>query len=207
MDDVSDRELLDACVAGDRRAWTTFVHRFTRYVYYLIRLTARRHGAALDDEELADLHNDLFMALLEDDRRRLRAYTGRNGCSVRSWIRVITIRRTLDHLRRRRVHLSLDGGDKDEAPHGPVPVDAGPDPLEYLLARAQDDRRDRLTALAARLNPSDRLLLELVYIRGLPTEHVAATLNTSRGAIYTRKTRLLHRLRSLAAEAGLLEDP
>lgn len=207
MGEDEDRELLDACIAGDRDAWEAFVRRFTRYVRYLTQLTARRYGTSLTDDELADLHNDLFVALLEDDRRRLRAFGGRNGCSVRSWVRVITIRRALDHLRRRRGHLSLDAGPADDAPPAVTAVDDAPDPLERLLSRADEARGERLAELAAALGPSDRLLLELIYVRQLPAEAIAATFNTSRGAIYTRKTRLVQRLRALAARADLVEPP
>jgi RNA polymerase sigma factor (sigma-70 family) len=202
----SDTELLAACIAGDRQAWQAFVRQYTRYVYYLIQLTGRRFGVTLGEDELADLHNDLFLALLEDDRRRLRTFDGRNGCSVRSWVRVITIRRTLDHLRRRRIHVPLDEPAAAEGPRVPTPADDAPDPLERLLARDDASRGERLATLAADLAPADRLLLELIYVRKLPPETIAATLNTSRGAVYTRKTRLIQRLRALAEQAGLLEE-
>jgi DNA-directed RNA polymerase specialized sigma24 family protein len=143
MHPPDERDLLHRCLAGDRRAWTTLVESLTRYVYYLIRLTARRHATEFTDEEMADLHNDLFLALFEDNCRRLRAWRGDNGCTLRSWIRVITIRRTIDALRRRRRHISLD-----------APAD---DPL------------------------------------------AAAALRINKGALYTRKTRLIKRLRALAA--------
>jgi RNA polymerase sigma factor (sigma-70 family) len=200
MEADEDRALLDACIAGDRAAWAAFVQRFTRYVYFLIQLTARRYDVALDPDELADLHNELFVSLLEDDRRRLRAFTGRNGCTVRSWVRIITIRRTLDALRRRRGHLSLD-----EARDAEAPADAAPDPLERLLARDDDARGERLERLAASLSPSDRLLLDLIYVKKLPAETIAATFRTTRGAVYTRKTRLIQRLRALAEQEGLLD--
>ncbi len=205
MEADEDRALLDACIAGDRTAWTTFVRRFTRYVYFLIQLTARRYDVALDEAELADLHNELFMALLEDDRRRLRAYTGRNGCTVRSWVRIITVRRTLDALRRRRGHLSLDETRDDDGPGMAAPADPSPDPLERLLARDDEARGERLERLASSLSPSDRLLLELIYVKKLPAETIAATFRTTRGAVYTRKTRLIQRLRVLAEQGGLLD--
>lgn len=205
MDVDPDRRLLEGCIAGDRAAWNGFVQRFSRYVHYLHQLTARRYGTTLSEAELADLHGDLFMALLEDDRRRLRAFTGRNGCSVRSWVRVITIRRTLDHLRRRRAHVSLDEPARDDAPNR-VPADDAPDALERLLAAGTEARHERLSHLAASLGPSDRLLLELIYVKRWSPEAIAATFHTTRGAIYTRKTRLVQRLRALAGEAGLLDD-
>jgi len=205
MKDASDLELLHACIDGDRRAWAVFVERFTRYVYYLVPLAARRYSVQLSEAEVADLHNDVFLALLEDDRRRLRAFRGRNGCSVRSWIRIIAIRRTLDALRKRRPEISFDAMLQDPDRPAVQLADPGPDPLEIMLRDADDQRRERLRELAARLRPADRLLLELIYSRELSVEAIAASLRVSRGAVYTRKNRLIGRLRALAEEAGLVE--
>jgi RNA polymerase sigma factor (sigma-70 family) len=193
--DIADRALLARCIEGDRRAWGPFVERFTRYVYYLIQLTGRRYHVALSEEEVGDLHNDLFLALLEDDRRRLRAFEGRNGCSVRSWIRLITIRKTVDALRRRKVHLSLDAGPEEG---GHEPVAGTPDALEVMLQSDAERRQGQLHDLVAQLSPADQLLLELLYGQKLSVEAASAALSINRGALYTRKTRLIKRLRELA---------
>ena len=202
MHDATDHELLLACIAGERRAWDVFVERFTRYVYYLIQLTGRRYGAGFEPDAVADLHNDVFVSLLEDDRRRLRAFEGRNGCSPRSWIRVITIRKTLDVLRRRRSHLSLDARADDDGQPMQI-ADEGPDALEAMVDREDAARSAHVDALIAQLKPADRLLLELLYAQKLPVEEAAAALRISRGALYTRKTRIIKRLQEIAEEAGL----
>lgn len=201
----SDYELLQGCIAGQRRSWNAFVERFTRYVYYLIRLTAKRHATEFGPEETADLHNDLFLALIEDDCRRLRAYRGDNGCSVRSWVRIITIRRCLDALRKRRRFVSIDAAPDDEGPRGPVLVAEGPDPLESLLAAADAEKREQLTTLTEGLSERDRLLLEMIYVRKMSADAIASTLRIKKGALYTRKTRLIKRLHALAVDAGLAE--
>ena len=207
MEPPSDQKLLEACIAGDRSAWETFVRRFTRYIYYMIQLTIRRHGAQLNDDAVADLHNDVFVALLEDDRRRLRSFEGKNGCSVRSWLRIITIRRTLDHLRRQRVFLPLAPEEGGTLPSRVDGTDSSPiDPLEALLAAADERRRRQLDHIAMELSPTDRLLLTLIYEQKMDAGAVAAALNLTRGAVYTRKNRLIQRLRRLAREAGLLEE-
>jgi RNA polymerase sigma factor (sigma-70 family) len=199
-------ELLQLCIEGDRRAWSEFVRRFSRYVYYLIQVTAKRHGVRIDEEESSDLHNDLFLALLEDDRRRLKAFKGTNGCSVRSWVRVITIRRTIDALRKRRRFVSLDADPTDRG--GPPVIEDGmPDALEQLMLREKADRRARLGELAAQLSATDRLLLEMLFVQKLSPDLIATTLRIKKGALYTRKTRLLKRLHAHAQSAGLLEEP
>lgn len=191
-----DRQLLTRCIAGDRRAWARFVERFSRYVYYLIQRTDQRYQAGLSEADIADTHNDIFVAFIEDDMRRLRAFEGRNGCSVRSWVRLIAVRKTLDVLRRRKVHLSLDA-DADERKVA-EPIDPGADPLQAMLNAQDAERRAGLAALIEQLSAADRLLLDLLYTQKLSVEAAAAVLQIKRGALYTRKTRVIKRLRALA---------
>lgn len=205
MEAPSDYELLQRCIAGERRAWHAFVERFTRYVYFLIRLTAKKHATEFGPEETADLHNELFLALMEDDCRRLRAYRGDNGCSVRSWVRIITIRRCLDALRKRRRFVSIDQSDDDDGPRGPVLAHDGPDPLAALLEQGRIERREQLESLTEGLSERDRLLLEMIYVRKMSADAISATLRIKKGALYTRKTRLIKRLHALAVDAGLAD--
>jgi RNA polymerase sigma factor (sigma-70 family) len=204
VQDPTDLELLHACIAGDRRAWEIFVQRFTRYVWYLVDATGKRYDASLSADDLADYHNDVFVALLENDRHRLRQFQGKNGCSVRSWIRVITIRRTVDALRRRRAHLQLDPEPTDDRAPMRQLVDASPDPLESLITAQGQRRGAQLNQLIEHLSVSDRLLLQLLYQQKLSVDATAAALKIKRGALYTRKTRIIKRLRALATEAGLI---
>tara|TARA_B100001093_G_scaffold497607_1_gene544739 strand:+ start:69 stop:680 length:612 start_codon:yes stop_codon:yes gene_type:complete len=201
-DNKSDREILEDCLRGDRQGWNALVERFSRYVYFLIQATAKRHGTTIDEPEAADLHNDFFVALLEDDYRRLRAFKGSNGCSIRSWLRVICIRRTIDSLRKRRRTLSLTKRDDD----GTIElVDPTGDPLDQLMAQGQERRRSKLSELTDRLAAADRLLLELLYVHKLGATEIASTLRIQKGAVYTRKTRLIKRLHALAKESGLAD--
>jgi DNA-directed RNA polymerase specialized sigma24 family protein len=59
-----------------------------------------------------------------------------------------------------------------------------------------------LEAAAAQLSPADRALLELLYVNKLPAEAAAAALGINRGALYTRKTRLVQRLQALVDAGG-----
>lgn len=200
----ADLALLQRCIQGERRAWVEFVERFSRYVYFLIQRTDAKYGAGLTEADVADAHNDVFIAFLEDDKRRLRAFEGRNGCSVRSWVRLIAIRKTLDLLRRRKVHLSLDADDDDQ-PRREL-TDTRADPLEALLQARQNERRAQLGHLIDQLSDADRLLLDLLYGQKLSVDAAAAVLRIKRGALYTRKTRVIQRLRRLAEDAGLTAE-
>ena len=198
-DTRDDPTLLTACLSGERRAWTTLVERYTRYVAWLVRMTAQRCAVELDDDAVGDYHAEVFASLLEDDMRRLRLYRGENGCSVRSWLRVIAVRRTLDLLRRRRPEASLEQLVEQGAQWSD---DSAPDALSALIEGHDPGPREALEAAAAQLSPQDRALLELLYVKKLPAEAAATALGINRGALYTRKTRLVQRLQALVDADG-----
>ncbi|MBU0551215.1 sigma-70 family RNA polymerase sigma factor, partial [Myxococcota bacterium] len=166
----ADLELLRGCIRGERRAWSAFVERFSRYIYYVIRRTYERAGISDVAEEIADLHNEIFIALLEDDRRRLRQYRGDNGCTVRSWVRLIAARKTLDALRRRRTHIPLE----DSATK--APTDPGEDPLQRLLTREGEAARAQLDGFIARLSATDQALLKRIYEDQASADEIAQAL-------------------------------
>ena len=203
---LTDEELLAECIEGVRPAWVAFVSRFTRYVYYLIQVTGRKHCVALSQDDVNDLHNELFLALLEDDRRRLRSFKGENGCSARSWVRIITIRRTIDSLRKRRGHLSLDVSQDDQGPKFQL-IDGAETPLERLLSQERNEKKTKLRTLTDTLSQTDRLLLEMVYLRRMSADEIALALNLKKGAVYTRKSRLIQKLHETAKSRGLVDSP
>ena len=105
----SDQLLIESCLAGERRGWNTFVQQFTRYVYFLIGATGKRYSARLAEADVADLHADIFLSFIENDFKRLRDFEGRNQCTLKSWVRMIAIRKTIDFLRKKRLkQVSMD---------------------------------------------------------------------------------------------------
>lgn len=194
-----DHALLAGCLDGRRSALAAFVERFARLVHHSVAGTLRRSRGEVDARRIEDLCQDVFVALLADDCRRLRLYRGDRGCSLASWVRVIAVRTTLNRLRRDRPLVSLDGE------RAPRLADPGPDPLDVMLARADRDRFEALIALAEQLSDRDRLLLEMYYLRGMKAPAIAAALRVDRSVIYVRKNRLLGRLRKAAEAAGMME--
>lgn len=199
--DVDDVTLLAACVDGEPRALDAFVRRFTRAIYFHIHNTLRRRLGQPDVERARDIFQSVFARLLADDRRRLGTYRADKGGSVATWLRTIAIRETLNALRRDRPQLRLDD---DEKPI--VLVDRRPDPFDTLLEQDRLARRAQLSTLAEGLSETDRLLLDMIYVRKMAAGAIAVTLGIKRSQVHVRKSRLIKRLRDRARSAGLTDD-
>jgi RNA polymerase sigma factor (sigma-70 family) len=105
---------------------------------------------------------------------------------------MIATRRTIDHLRR-----SNRSADRSEELLENHPTETPERWLEHeqsrLLVRALDG-----------LSSRERILIDLLFQKGLPIKDVAAILRMSTGAVYTQKNRILAKLRETLEKAGSL---
>lgn len=205
---ADDARLLRGCLEGRRDAWDELVERYSPYVYFLIHATLRKHTRRSDDDIVEELHNDVFLALLEDDMKRLRAFRGDNGCSLRSWLRIITINKSIDRLKASRTLVSLDADDGD----GLRLIDsiaAGEPTAEERMEELQTPAATEVISHAvAALSPADHELYRLFFEEGLDSDQAADRLGISKGAVYTRKCRMIDRMsRTLKSQGHLGERP
>lgn len=186
---TADLDLVARCARGERDAWDGLVDRFSGLVYFSICHLLRTRSASVPQDLVGEIHNTVFLSLLEDDCRRLRRFSGR--CKLSHWIKVVTVNRTIDTLRKQRAHVALDDAEGEGSAVVAALASERADPEEEAM---RAERRRFLGRVVAALSPADRDLLRLIYIEGEPGEAVARALGTTVGAVYTRKNRLRKRL-------------
>lgn len=193
MMDHADQELLAGCFKGEGRAQEAFVLRFSNLVYMTVQQSFRTREVSVGRDDVEDLHNAIFVKLLERRCRKLRQYTGKNGCSLASWVRLISVRTVIDHLRRRGDALSrtsrLAALDDLEAL-----ADGGTESWR-LVDRAEKMRL--IEQALALLRPREQLFVRLHFLRGLPLKEVAGILSVSDNNAYSIKHRTMKRLKAL----------
>lgn len=198
----SDQDLISGCLAGERTAREQFVRRFSRLVYSSLQGTVKSKGGWISEQDMEDLHNTVFVSFFDKRCRRLRQYEGRNGCSLASWVRMVTVRAVLDFLRRRSDPLSR--------PEKLTPLELLPDaaddtrasPWACMMAKEQHALIEKgLQTLAAR----DQLMIRLHCLEERPLAQVAVILDVSEANIYSVKHRAIQRLK--AAVTGLIKKP
>jgi len=133
-----DRQLLSKCLSGDRGAWETVVRRFSNLVYQTVRSTFISKQTPFSRQDLEDLHNTVFLGLFEQGCAKLKHYQGRNGCTLASWIRIVTVRTVLNHLRKKGVDGPL--WEKKKTPVEELSWLKGEDqgPLAFLESAEQE---------------------------------------------------------------------
>lgn len=192
-----DFRLLTDCIDGKQEAWDEFVRCYSKLVYYSITKALRSHNCNLQHEDVEDIYNGLFLSLIENDYKKLRQFEGKRGCTLSSWIRLITIRHTIDFLRSQRKHISLDQeGDSTDPLIETVPDDNLP--IEKQIEQSETERifREAISELPS----SDRLFMKLYYENELPPEEIAKIMHVSVNTIYSKKNRIREKIKKLFDE-------
>jgi RNA polymerase sigma-70 factor (ECF subfamily) len=190
-----EQDLLRRCISGEKKAWDQFVDRFSALIHHGVARTLRLPGRKNSQTDISDIVHNVFVHLYEHNYRKLRQFEGK--CSLATWINMISVRTTIDHLRKSKPHLSLEG-ERDSEKNLASTLRHEGDSVEQLI-----EEKQALMLLAEsvkHLTPRERLFVELYYTRELPLRKVADIMNSSMGAIYTMKNRVREKLRKRVEE-------
>ena len=188
-----NRPLLSGCLAGDRKAYETFVRRFSDPVYRAVQYAFKVKYVSYNASDLEDLHNTVFLCLFENRCKKLRQYQGKNGCSLATWIRIVTVRTVLNHLRKKGIDSMAWQTKRIPLEDLPELKSDGAGPWA-LMEKAEQERL--LQDGIRNLSPRDRLFMRLHFEMGLSLEEVAETMDFSIENAYSVKHRAIQRLKS-----------
>ena len=205
----SDEDLAQRLQQRDPEALETLISRYSREVFYFIRLVLDGVGVAQDAEECV---NDLFVAVWQE----IGTFDPDRG-TLRTWLTMRSKYIALDRRRqlvRRQVHnmQSADearqwaasentalgnwgGHDREVRTMLPPHPEAS---MEHLLE--QSERREELRLALATLPELDRYLIYQRYFKYASTEELAAKTGLTRHAVDTRLWRARKSLRDVLEE-------
>lgn len=191
-DELSDLELISRCTSGsDEGAWEQFVRRYSNLIWSAIHRTFRASSFFYAAEDAEDLFGAVFLSLVEHDFRSLREFQGRNNCSLSTWLTVVAARRTIDHMRRTSTRNLRFLEDLPEA--AVAGLADGRETAEEILISTQ--RNAAFVSTLDALSAEDRKVYDLLFREGRSMESAADLLGITTAAIYTRKHRLIERLK------------
>jgi RNA polymerase sigma-70 factor (ECF subfamily) len=148
--------------------------------------------------------SDVVQESLADAARHLDDYLRDRPLPFYLWLRRLTWERLIEAQRRhvlarrrsvrREERLVPTAANGSTAALADRLLASGTSPSRHMIRQEQ---RQKLLDTLASLGERDREVLELRYLEGLSTAEIAAVLGISPGAVMTRHTRALARLRSL----------
>lgn len=208
----SDEEIAQKLQQRDPEALETLISRYSREVFYFIRLVLDGVGVAQDAEECV---NDLFIAVWQE----IETFDPERG-TLRTWLTMRAKYIALDRRRqlcRRQTHTvppadgsrpwafsetsrgrrtsNWSGGERDLRAALPAQTETS---MEHLLE--QSERREELRLALATLPELDRYLIYQRYFKYASTEELAAKTGLTRHAVDTRLWRARRSLRDALEE-------
>jgi RNA polymerase sigma-70 factor (ECF subfamily) len=176
--DLSETELVAACLDGRTDAFDVIVERHRRAVYQLCFRFVANH------EDASDLSQDVFLRAY----RGLRRFRGQS--SLATWLYRIAVNVCLNRMSARRLptepiddHQPLDGGNES--------------PTDRLL---RQERALRVRDAVARLPRKQRAALVLRVYHELSHQEIADIVGSSVGAVKANVFHALQRLKRILAE-------
>jgi DNA-directed RNA polymerase specialized sigma24 family protein len=194
-----DATLVQQALEGDRQALRRLVDALTpviqvRVAQVLLRnpQTARRNI----EHEVADLTQEVFMALFAEGGRALKAWDATRGLSFPNFVGLLASRLAITVLRSGRrnpfLHAPTEPSDLEasaEPSPGPEPRAVSREVLGVLLGR-----------LETALSPKGFELFCRLFVEQEPVEAVCAATGLSADAVYAWRSRLGKLVRGIAAE-------
>jgi len=196
--DDKDQVLLCRCFSGDTEASEILVRQFSDMVYRTVQYTLMSKHVHFTIHDLEDLHNTVFLQLFEKDCKKLRLYQGKNGCSLASWIKLITVRIVLNHLRKKG-HGAMAWQKKRVSLEDMTELKG--EETEALSAMEKTEQESLFKAGIKSLPSREQLFIKLLFYNGLSISEVAEAMHLSIQNAYSIKHRTIQRLRSYVASA------
>jgi len=198
---MNDLEFLQSCLKGNKQAWSEFISRYSRLIYNYIHSVLTVKGCLLSQEQVEDIFQEIFHSLIKDNYKKLATYRGKNGCSLASWLRQVTINFTIGYLRKLKPMVSIDAQDEAGFSLGDLLADLSEGAVEFLN---DQDKRKALRECISWLETAEQYFLELLLNQELSLDEIKDCLKISRGAVDMRKGRILEKLQDCFKKKGFL---
>lgn len=199
---MTDLGFVQRCVKGDKRAWDEFIDKYSRLIYNYIHSALKIKGYAFAEGNLNDIFQDIVLSLAKDNFKKLSTFKAKNGCSLASWLRQVTVNYTIDYIRKLKPALSIDAENDNGLSLAEILPSACASVKDTLV---QEERIAHLKDCINKLDTDDKYFLELYIHRGLNPVELKAHLRISRPAVDMRKSRIVERLKECFKEKGMLD--
>lgn len=195
--------LIERASEGDPSARQLLLARHRERLRLMVALRMDARLAARVDP------SDIVQEALGDATRRLNEFLRDRPLPFYLWLRRLAWER-LVHAQRHHIGARRRSVNREEAYTPTLSDDSSMALADRLIASGtspsrrliRDEQRQRLLLTLAALDENDREVLVLRYLEGLSNAEIASVLGISTGAVMTRHTRALGRLRDVLVAAG-----
>jgi RNA polymerase sigma factor (sigma-70 family) len=190
--EATDTTLIERCRQGDGQAWELLVERYQRLVYSIPR------RAGLDNEQVADVFQQVFVALFENLHRLEQPER------LAAWLATTARRESWRISRQQRTAQAVTMPNVSDE-QGISPLDVVPDTA--LLPDEQLEQLEQQHIIRQKMMTLDdrcRTLLTMLFYQADPPSYhdIASALQMSVGSVGAIRARCLQKLRQSLEKVG-----
>ena len=192
--DNSFLDFLKGCTFKDKEAWNTFIEKYSSYIYLYINKTLRRYNTFAHNGEAEEIFNSVFLALLDNDCKRLKNFRGQNEYAFLAYLREISFHLTVDFLRRQKSFVDLEK------------VQNYFSGRHYTMSLDQKDLRVMISMVSDELPPRHHYLFRLIYKEELDSSEIAEIMDINLNALSQLKFRMMKNVVKIAKRKGVYRE-
>ena len=193
MEQQAEKDLIERCRGGDRRAFADLVDHYKLLVFNLV------DRMIFDKAVVEDLAQEVFIRVYQG----LPGFRGESKLST--WIYRVAYNVCAAELDRARHHVdfvSIDAKGDEEGPRLDLRDDR--QDAEAMLSRIDFGRT--IPQLLDRLPPRYKAILTLYYLQEMSYEEIGEVMALPMGTVKTHLHRAKQALRNIIVEAGLWQE-
>ena len=167
---------------------------FGNPIYYYIVRSFKRFNHPFQNNEVDEIFNSIFLALLDENCRILKNFKGLNDRSFRAYLREISFHTVVDILRKKKKSIDLGH-------------------IQYYIFTKNDcerfnyiDLEKIILALRKELPQRYNYLFKLIYEEELNFTEIAKILNIKLNALHQLKFRMIKNIIKISKEKGLYHE-
>lgn len=175
---------LNKLCVGDKRAWSSFVGRYSKVLYAAVAKLMAAHAKDFHEHDLNEVVQNILLKLVKDDYKLLKSYDAKKASAV-TWLNIIARTTAIDYLRSRRHQYFYQDGDEQE-----------------LMAK--EDSPDIRVLPENLLSERETLVLHFLYNENRKVVDVATYLGVKAQTVRSTKHKALTKIRNYLSLSTLI---
>ena len=195
---LRDNQLIKLCLDKNALAWSEFVERFSKVIYWAIKDKLKRWGYSFKEQDLEDIYQEIFSKIWQGSKLK----EIKNSEKISGWLVMVAGNAAIDYFRRKNKQASkrYNYSEQKELELNDDLILSNDNPLQVLYTQ---EIKEILESALESLTSRERIIITLSHLHGKKHREIAELLNMPLNTVSTIISRTKQRLKDKLKERGI----
>ncbi len=195
---LKDNQLINLCLDKSPQAWSEFVERFSKVIYWAIKDKLKRSGYSFKEQDVEDIYQEIFTKIWQGSKLK----EIKNSEKTSGWLVMVAGNAAIDYFRRKNKKVSkhYNYSEQNELELDEELTLSNDNPLQVLYTQ---EIKEILESALESLTSRERITITLSHLHGKKHREIAELLNMPLNTVSTIISRTKQRLRGKLKERGI----